>query len=351
MIETVADLRAHLVLATRIELSTIPPYLYAMYSIQDQGSEAARLIASVVVEEMLHVCLTANLLTAIGGQPDFSPSAMPRYPCVLPHHRPPLRLELRRCTPALVRETFMVIEQPRPPGAPSEDDEYETLGQFYGALEMAIGDLDSRLDLFADHRPDLQVADHAFYRPVEFDADDSGGLVLVHDLDSAMEALEIIVHQGEGVTESRYADPDHRELTHYYKFEQISSGVSAIGPTWPTISNPTQEALPIELRPVSALFDAVYGLVYVTLGNLYAGRSDQGSLIGRLYALMVSGLRPIARYLVRQPVGPDRTAGPSFAAPAWGGDPWEETTALAESVQDNHPELAPVAEMLAGFEP
>lgn len=53
-IDTVDDLREHLLVAIEVELSTIPPYLYAMYSIEDQSSEAALLIRSVVVEEMLH---------------------------------------------------------------------------------------------------------------------------------------------------------------------------------------------------------------------------------------------------------------------------------------------------------
>jgi hypothetical protein len=121
-----------------VELSTIPPYLYAMYSIEDQQSEAARLIASVVVEEMLHVALTTNLLLAMGGEPDFGPGVVPTYPDFLAHHKPPLRLELRRCTVDLIRDTFMTIERPQAAGAIPEDDDFETLGQFYAALEVAL---------------------------------------------------------------------------------------------------------------------------------------------------------------------------------------------------------------------
>ena len=60
-ITNVAELREHLLLAIEVEVSLIPPYLYAMYSIEDQESEAALLIRSVVVEEMLHASLVSNL--------------------------------------------------------------------------------------------------------------------------------------------------------------------------------------------------------------------------------------------------------------------------------------------------
>ncbi len=54
-ITTVQDLRAHLQWAIQVELTTIPTYLYAMYSIKEGGSEAAAVFKGVVVEEMLHV--------------------------------------------------------------------------------------------------------------------------------------------------------------------------------------------------------------------------------------------------------------------------------------------------------
>ena len=63
-ITTPEELRQHLALAIQVELTTVPPYLYALYSIEDQTSEAARLIKSVVAEEMLHAALVANLLVA-----------------------------------------------------------------------------------------------------------------------------------------------------------------------------------------------------------------------------------------------------------------------------------------------
>lgn len=222
-IKTTDQLRAHIELAIKIELSTIPPYLFAMYSIEDQTSEPALLIKSIVAEEMLHAALAANLLLAVGGRPDFaSIEYIPRYPSNLPHHDPPLLVELAPCSLDLVRDVFMRIEQPELHGAPAQPDRFESLGQFYHALEMALRDLARSNPLFADPQIDAQMSDPSFYRPVQFDAEDSGGLMLIDDLDSAIEAIEIIIHQGEGLSDVRWADPAHQELTHYYKLVKIT---------------------------------------------------------------------------------------------------------------------------------
>ena len=345
-IATLEDLRQHLALAIQVELTTVPPYLYAMYSIEDQSSEAARLIKSVVAEEMLHAALMANLLVAVGGQPDFrDPDLVPVYPGLLPHHVPPLMVNLAPASPQVIRDVFLVIEQPESPGAPPEGDEFETLGQFYLALELAIEDLSDRFDLFADVGADRQFADPRYYQPVEFDAEDSGGLMLVHDLASACEAIEVVVHQGEGVSGERYADPSHQELTHFYKFEQIADGVSPLGQVHPTLVNPKTADLPDSLQPVSDLANALYRYLYLTMDELYQPTADKGPLVDRLYTVMSGLMNPVARYLMTQPVAGGLVAGPTFEV--YGFDP--EATAvdqlkrLADRVLSAHPGLAPLA--------
>ena len=74
-IKTVADrqLHAYLFAAMRLEHATIPPYLMALYSIKPgTNSDATHILRVVVVEEMLHLTLAANLLNAIGGTPDLT---------------------------------------------------------------------------------------------------------------------------------------------------------------------------------------------------------------------------------------------------------------------------------------
>jgi hypothetical protein len=349
-ITTPEDLRDHLALAIRVELTTVPPYLYALYSIEDQASEAARLIKSVVAEEMLHAALIANVLVAVGGRPDFrDPEIMPTYPGPLPHHVPPLIVNLAPASAELMRTVFMVIEQPEAPGAPPEDDEFETLGQFYFALEMALEDLSERFDLFADFGAGRQFADPRFYKPVEFDAEDSGGLMLVEDLASACAAIEVVVHQGEGISDERYADASHQELTHYYKFEQIAGGVSSLGVVRPAVVNPRTADLPASLRPVSDLVNALYRYLYLTMDELYQPIADKGPIVDRLYGVMSGLLGPTARYLMELPIGGDLVAGPSFEIYSFdpGSPAADQVKRLAERVLTDHPGLARLA---PGFE-
>jgi len=341
-IETVDDLRAHISLATKVELSTIPPYLFAMYSIEDQDSDAARLIASVVVEEMLHVCLTTNVLLAIGGEPDFQADVIPEYPSLLSHHTPDLVLVLERCSQELVKNTFMVIESPRAPEAPPEDDAYETLGQFYAALEEAIDRLDDGGNLFANPQAERQLSDPSYYSPVKFDAEDSGGLMLVCDSSTADRALEIIIDQGEGLSDHRWADPSHQELTHFYKFELISNGSTPIGPVRPVRSNPKTADFPDTVAKLSDFFNALYGLMYVTMSNLFSGEHDQEDAIGRLYRLMTGCMTPTARVLVQQPISHGENAAPTFEVYRFASDPWRETLALAEQIAKAYPDLEAV---------
>jgi hypothetical protein len=179
---------------------------------------------------MLHAVLITNLLLALGGTPDFqSTKYIPRYPSQLPHHDPPLDLNLAPMTQRQLVEVFMRIEQPEGHGAPAEPDNYETLGQFYHAIAESLEGLSELHNLFADPQLDRQMSDKSFYAPVAYDAEDSGGLVAITNLETAVEAIEIIVHQGEGLSEDRWADPDHKELPHYHKLLQIAEGVSPLG--------------------------------------------------------------------------------------------------------------------------
>ena len=67
--------------AVSVEFSTIPPYLSALWSIKDQMHPVAASIRNVVQEEMLHMSLACNMLTAIGCVPRINdPKMVPSYP-------------------------------------------------------------------------------------------------------------------------------------------------------------------------------------------------------------------------------------------------------------------------------
>ena len=110
---TIQDLRNHLQWAIQVELTTIPTYLYAMYSIKNQASESADVFRGVVIEEMLHIALASNLLVAVGGQPKFySPDIVPKYPGPVPHHREGFTVNLERASVDYLRDTCLAIEFP-----------------------------------------------------------------------------------------------------------------------------------------------------------------------------------------------------------------------------------------------
>jgi len=71
--------------AIQLEMSTIPPYLYAAWSIDESAdpSGTREVILQIAREEMLHMGIACNLLAAIGGQPRIVQVA-PSYPTRLP---------------------------------------------------------------------------------------------------------------------------------------------------------------------------------------------------------------------------------------------------------------------------
>src|SRR5262245_30543104 len=86
-IDTLEGLREHLQWAVELEHATIPPYMYALYSLDpDRNPIAVEVVMSVFMEEMLHLALAANLLNAVGGRPDLDPRRlMTGYPSPFPH--------------------------------------------------------------------------------------------------------------------------------------------------------------------------------------------------------------------------------------------------------------------------
>ncbi|KAI8494812.1 hypothetical protein Bbelb_274170 [Branchiostoma belcheri] len=70
--------------ALTLEWATIPPYLSAYYSIKDgYNKEIAMLLKSIVIEEMSHMSMVANILNFLGEAPIFTnPTLWPKYPAI-----------------------------------------------------------------------------------------------------------------------------------------------------------------------------------------------------------------------------------------------------------------------------
>ncbi|NJP88615.1 hypothetical protein HCN51_03935 [Nonomuraea sp. FMUSA5-5] len=226
-IDTIDSLREHLQWAIELEHATLPPYLCALYSLDARRNpEAAEIVGSVFAEEMLHLALAANLLNAVGGRPVLdTPRMLPPHPRRLPHGDRSLELSLVPFG-AEALEMFLRLERPAPPGAAPEGDDYETIGQFYAAIEEGLRYLCERLGeraVFAGD-PARQVhAGHFLHT--------GGRLVAVHDLKTALAALEEIVEQGEGNSHGEVWDgdkdvfhPERDEVAHYYRFQELKLG-------------------------------------------------------------------------------------------------------------------------------
>lgn len=223
-IKTLEGLREHLQTAVELELSTIPTYLCALYSIKKgSNQESVEVIKSVVMEEMLHMVLAANVLNAIGGEPKV---LVPTYPTYLPHSDKAFLINLQKFSPAAI-DTFLQIEKPAKKDAPPEANKYETIGQFYEAIEVALKEFSSEKDIFTGDST-RQITPDYYYG--------GGGRIIAIDnsnqqkaLDGALEAINEIVGQGEGVDHTIF-DGDHQlfgeeiEYAHYFRFNEIKEG-------------------------------------------------------------------------------------------------------------------------------
>jgi CDGSH-type Zn-finger protein len=254
-ITTVDSLHRHLQWAIELEHSTLPPYLCALYSIKEgHNEEAAEVIHSVFMEEMLHLTLAANILNAVGGTPRIdTPSILPTFPTFLPHSDRAFQVDLRKLSPEAL-ETFLKIERPAEHTGIPEDNKFETIGQFYEAIEVALTHLSEKLgeqELFSGD-PTRQVTDEVYYGG-------SGGIVTVTDLESALRALGEIVEQGEGLQHQEVWDgdqdmfhPEREEVAHYFRFQEIALGRRFASGDTPQ-SGPTGEPLAVD-------WDAVHNM-------------------------------------------------------------------------------------------
>lgn len=325
------DLQCHLQWALAVEHATIPPYLCALYSIPEgHNVEAATLIRSVVMEEMLHMTLVANVLNAVGGTPHiYDAKFVHRYPTYLPHSADAFKVHLRPLCPDAV-DTFLHIEQPAKAGAKPEGDHYHTLGQFYEAIEDGLKRLCAALGpekVFTGHA-DRQVQPGTWYYG------GGGDVVAVHDLESALSALEEVMEQGEGFSgeifdhDGRFNDVD--ELAHYFRFMELKLG-RRYQPTDTPSSGPTGNALPIDwsaILPMNedphsedyraypsihrqmVIFNRIYTRLLGQLQKAFSG--NPGAL--RDAAPIMYELKYQAEALMRipSPLAPGMTVGPAF---------------------------------------
>lgn len=207
-IQTVSELQDALQLAMRLEFSTIPPYLCAQWSIKRDPDRVEGILHRIVSQEMVHFALVGNLLSAIGGTPTIANEHFPpKYPLNrLPGDIPQkLPIGLHPLTKAQLA-VFMQIEYPEfPPVAVLRQKRHATIGAFYTTVEEALKRLQPPIDTRA---PWVQVP---FGKQVLTIAD-------------ALESIERIKSEGEGLEDSPEEPSPAHSLAHYYLFKEVYVG-------------------------------------------------------------------------------------------------------------------------------
>ena len=359
-ITNLAELQAHLQTALELELTTIPPYLVAICTIRPDTNEGAlSRINKVMMEEMLHMALAANVLNAVGGRPVLADARIvPTFPATLPVGRgTPVIVDLRRFSPEAV-ETFLAIEYPRHPtpevaavamrGAPAaflagpgefaaavrSGEIYASIGDFYEAIRVGLDRLETEARAIG---ATIFTGDLARQLPPEAYSRGGGGgqLYTVTDLASAQAAIKEIVDQGEGYGDTIGDGDDvtsqgEAEVAHYYRFNEIAVGrqygtgdkpddapsgdcmprdFSEAG-VLPMIANPTPEQYADQaLIDKSNDFDIIYSDLLRGLHDAFDGNpSAIDGAIGSMFGLVEKAVD-----LINQPIaGEEGNAGPCF---------------------------------------
>jgi hypothetical protein len=225
-ISTLAELQDALLTAIQLEFSTIPPYLCAQWSINNDPSQVSGMIQDVVLQEMLHFGLACNMYTATGGSLQghiASPDFVPTYPTDgLPGGVHPGLVVSLVPTSSQALQTFMAIEYPEgalavqqpaspPPPAPPTPP---TIGQFYQTIAAGFNTVFPTGSL--PNNPSLNQVVTSIH---------SDQLFAINTVADALNAITEITDQGEGTSVSPDEgtfDPD--ELAHYYTFAEVYYG-------------------------------------------------------------------------------------------------------------------------------
>lgn len=313
---------ANLQLALAVELAVIPPYLYALWSIKPalegagpEACEAARTIRAVVYEEMLHAALVANILNALGEAPLVTSNLM-TYPGPLPGHLKTGPYAYNVFLGWLSIDTvdmFLQIENPHWADPGEAVGGWTTLREMY---DQVIKELGERKLPFDGGR---QV--------VATDSPGAGRMLPVNSLQTAVDAIEIILDQGEGLrpiegdkSKAYEEDMDH-EVAHYYQFQTIrdylwGGHIKGSRDIYPVIKNPDPEMYSPEQRAANLRFNKVYTTMLNSLLKMFRSPSPTPfgqTSSGRPMELMgeLKHLTAVLRSLGPVP-GTMDLAGPSF---------------------------------------
>jgi CDGSH-type Zn-finger protein/truncated hemoglobin YjbI len=336
--------------AAELEHALMCEYLFAAFSLkrstdegltEEQLSTVERwraLILLVAKQEMLHLAINCNLITALGASPHLT---RPNLPQPARHYPAGVRLTLLPFGEQALRH-FLYLE--RPEGMDIEDaegldavdcavpvmsteevaphlQEFATVGHLYRSIEAGFHHLSERMGeerLFIGP-PEAQARGDLFGWPQ---------LQPITSCDDAMRAIEAIVEQGEGPRgdwRNAHFGRFVAVLEEYLDMLRANPGLEVMRPVLPALVRLPEsgEKVPLITDPTTAriadLGNVVYEVLLQLLYRLLCHVDETDEQIRILadvsVALMFDVIEPLADVLTTMPVGPEhpgRTAGPTF---------------------------------------
>jgi hypothetical protein len=338
--------------AAELEHNILCSYLYAAFSLKSGIEEGLfereatavaqwkRVILNVAVEEMGHLAIVNNLLIAIGGAPHFDRPNLPVAEGYLP------ACFTVRLTPfdEAALDHFIFLEHPEGSSIHDHDTfgaeaeivrevkdiqltpsagDYETIAELYGMIREGLRSLVAK-------RGSVAFIRDCGARQIGPDVVDLAGVSVITDLASALQALDVIVEQGEG-------SPQESEDSHFARFNAIRSEWAELKSSRPAFE-PAHSAAhnPVMRRPADPtnrvwitapeavrhldLANAIYGQVLVLLEQTYApavSGADRRAFVQAAMSLM-HALSMLGQKLARMPASPDHPgvmAGLTFTVP------------------------------------
>ena len=324
-LDTLDDAYALLQTAIGVEFGTLPPYLYALFSIPPgKNAEAVARIRSVMLQEMVHMCLACNILNALGGAPTLTP---PIYPGPLPGdigpHGKPLDIHLLPLSRDAMEQAMKIEEPEKVPDFPvlkatlAAAPQAMTIGQFYTALDAFLQTLPAE----AWHANRNQITDDQFF---------AGQIFAVNDYADANRAITLIVSEGEGAPDNPL--DFQNDIAHFYRFGEVfydrvltkapgtekgyTWGPEPLGVDWdavfPAICNPGKHDFskdPPAAQAAQAACDAAYAVMVEELQRAVSGEpARMGNAAQAMFdlrmAMLVAFKTPLA--------DPTKVSGPTF---------------------------------------
>jgi Ferritin-like len=337
--------------ACELEHGLMCEYLYAQFSLKravDEGLTEGQLarvqaweaaLISVIKQEMLHLALATNILTAIGEAPHFE---RPNFPILSRWYPEGVQIALMPFGERALRH-FIYLERPEgmaledaagfaaarhaqpltadDAGLVGEPQEWRTVGHLYRGIEAGLANLCARYgqDAVFIGPARAQAVTEIFEWPE---------LIAVTDLASAGQAIETIVEQGEGARGDWIR-------SHFGTFVGILEDLLAEQVADPGF-NPARPVEPafVRLPPdvaagtliedpataqVAELANGLYEVTLQVLSRYYIHQGETAAefdvLARTAKHLMNWVLRELGPVLTGLPVGPShpgRTAGPAF---------------------------------------